>query len=389
MDKANWSPEFRLLVSCMKAFLAGQRPVDLPADPAIDWDRFHQLLIRHRLAPIIEIPNSSIPTEPAGKLAETLKKSKKRMLANRGALVKIIKDLEAANIAVIALKGSGLSQQLYGAPDYRYSIDIDLLVAPENVYKAHRIILAAGYNLEYPLFELTEKQMASWLKLVTTFAYVHKENKISIELQWRLFKNKYLLPVDINATDWGILNLEGFPLKTFEPGLQLIYLCQHGAKHAWVRLFWLMDIAAFLSGNYIHDWSAFLQQAKHANAFRAVLQACSLCHSILDIDLPDAITKELSIQTGIDRLTDIAMHYMLSDPKVYFRKSTQNYYQQLSYNMLLHKSWRVKSGYISWISIKDFERFPLPDRYFFLYTLFRPFFWAWRYIFKRNAVPNG
>jgi hypothetical protein len=82
-------------------------------------------------------------------------------------------------------------------------------------------------------------------------------------------------------------------IHTFRFEELFVYLCVHGAGHAWARLNWLADVAALLSTRGDRDLEALYRGAQKAGAGRCVGQAMLLCTRSLGFELPASLDQEL------------------------------------------------------------------------------------------------
>src|SRR6185503_6460614 len=114
------------------------------------------------------------------------------------------------------VKGPLLATLAFDDVSLRWSRDIDLLIDPEHVKEADRLILAAGYRRIAPDFALTPQQQQMFL-----------------EMRWRLTANRRLMPLDERAI-WGrakAVRLGGAEFLTLPEDELFVYLCIHGATH--------------------------------------------------------------------------------------------------------------------------------------------------------------
>ena len=139
-----------------------------------------------------------------------------------------------------------LSAQLYGDASLRGARDIDLLVDPDRMAQADVVLIEAGYRRA--VGALSPRQSAAYRRWIKEFQYIHVASGASVELHHRLCDNPHLLAWDFD-TLWGERDevRVGETVLTTLPRRRLaLYLCVHGAGHAWERLRWLVDLAVLL-----------------------------------------------------------------------------------------------------------------------------------------------
>ena len=121
--------------------------------PPIDWSRVTDLAVRENAAPVLwraieAVPDVDIPPAVRSRirglaLAWTLKL---RLLEAR--LHESIEALVAAGIDVMLLKGAALAVSAYPSFVHRPMADLDILVDPDDVAEAHRLMRATGWIAE-------------------------------------------------------------------------------------------------------------------------------------------------------------------------------------------------------------------------------------------------
>jgi hypothetical protein len=278
-----------------------------------------------------------------------------------------------------------LSQQLFGDPGSRQSKDIDLLIRPEDLVRADRILAEAGYRCIFPGFELTASQMNYLGTGVHHFEYIHGERKINVELHWR----SYLWTSQQADCVWHRcrqIDWMGVAAACLDDDNQLLYLCDHGAAHKWFRIKWLSDMAMMLAQDRPDGWDSLLAMADRLGLRRALAQSALLVHWLYDIPLPAQLCRlikeeKTSVALGSAALTGLHNHDASGGRFEGVRHAF--YLMRLKpsqpYGMLL-------KGML--ICPADFTIVPLPDSLFWLYIPLRPVFWLWRNYLKRSPAKT-
>jgi hypothetical protein len=70
----------------------------------------------------------------------------------------------------------------------------------------------------------------------------------------------------------------------------LLALCVHAAKHVWLQLSWLCDIAQLAKSPHL-DWTAVQTDARRLGIERIVNVNLLLAHKLLEMPLPSVISK--------------------------------------------------------------------------------------------------
>jgi len=191
------SPEFRLLVASTWVAPAAYAPaqeerIAAAAEDGIDWAAFLSLLDRHRILALHDVLRQVLGSRLPDPVYAQLKSRKadacRQALLQTAELIRLNKAIRDRGIDVLPLKGTMLSLQLYGDPAMRLTNDIDLLVRPEALDAADRLLQAEGYRRRYPDFELTPKRQ-KWIRQYHHhFVYSREDCSQLIELHWRLYQ---------------------------------------------------------------------------------------------------------------------------------------------------------------------------------------------------------
>jgi len=384
MAPVDFSPELRFLLAALRTALGTDKIASL-AGQAIDWQAFLGLVDRHRVGGFLHARIGATIAEicPGGvaQRVETIARANTvRALECAATQRRLTNSLSAANIEVMAVKGLAISQQLYGSFSTRHMGDIDLLIRPADAARADALIQADGWRRTNPDFPLTPLQTRKYLQLKPEFEYVHQDRPLRLELRWRLES-----PTDFDSlfTHAISLPLAGATVRTLPAAANAVYLFEHGARHAWFRLFWLVDIAQMLRLPGF-DATAVAAVASQGDAERAVWQGAALASELLHVVAPVPLRAPVAGSRRVGRLLADARTFMVAPPEEL--DSVRGWQQQLFYRMRLEKSFAGKLAVAKphLFSPLSWRTWPLPDRWFFVYYLATPFLWLWRRARRRK-----
>jgi len=139
-------PQLRL---ALLELFAGRFPAAARHITADGWDELDRLAALHRLQPLLHQShrsNSAVPEAVRERWREAFRLSSLRALALAGDLERSVALLEARGFEPIALKGAWLAWHAYPHPGLRPMRDIDLLLTPDTVIPAHRLLQDHGYE---------------------------------------------------------------------------------------------------------------------------------------------------------------------------------------------------------------------------------------------------
>ncbi len=223
--------------AAVRAAVSGADPPDLPGA------RRESILAvagDHQVVPLV-----------AGVVSGTTTEDEQRAIAATalrltGELLDLLAALEEAGIRGLPFKGPALATAIYGDPARRQYEDLDVLVPPEDVPAAVRVLEDRGYRAGIPL---SRAELDGVIRHHSSLHY-HRDG-VTVDLQWRLAPSWY--PVDLDVATLydraGSVSLQGRRVQTLAPDDRVIALCVHGGKHRWSRLKWIADVAAAVAAD--------------------------------------------------------------------------------------------------------------------------------------------
>lgn len=257
-------PEFQALVDVCLA----DPPRDLGA--SLDFGKLVALAERHRVQglvaeALVRLPAGKIPADIAAWAAAEKRNLAIAYLTRMAELSRLVGLFSAHGIPTIALKGNTLAQALYAPhPELRQSIDIDLIVAPERVADAERVVIAAGYVRDLPLPSVPPSADSMARYICNAYEYAHPELGQRVELHHRLVVDPCSLAVpfdDLLERSEGT-RVGDTVVRSLAADDLAIYLCAHAAGHLFFRLKWLADLVRVLDRLPARDVGRLLDRGK-------------------------------------------------------------------------------------------------------------------------------
>ena len=265
-----------------------------------DWDYLTKTIIDRGIAPLLfkKLPffknKSLIPEAVQAKLQQTY-----FITISRGTLLlnyfqHIAKAFSNQGIAVIALKGVYLSENLYHDIGLRQFSDIDLLVHEEDGERCLDILRNLGYRavsaLKLSEFVSSQFDIVHYTPMVLNGVSIeihiklHRKGEMYNVLTSELWKNA--MAVTVNKCN--VLALEINDL--------LIHLCVHLDKHfqaGKVQFTCLSDIINVLNENEVgFDWGAFTASTQLYQSEEVVFKYIVLVNKYMNAPVPtDVINK--------------------------------------------------------------------------------------------------
>src|SRR5690606_36450627 len=130
---------------------------------------------------------------------------------------------------------------IYGALSLRQSRDLDLLVRDADVPSVIRVLQGRGYRLEHGA---TPELDALARRDLHHVSIAHVERRVRIEIHYWLLRprGRRRHGLDDIAPRLRPLSFQGQQVQVLDGEELLVYLCEHGAEHAWCRLEWLAAV---------------------------------------------------------------------------------------------------------------------------------------------------
>jgi hypothetical protein len=318
LSEVSVTPEMSLLLACLRWPITNETRQLVVERGAVelDWDLFQRLVTRHRVFPLAEHALREcgviLPVAMGNALRAAATKASWGELRLAGELRALLTLLGEAGIKPIILKGLGLAIQAYGKLGMRYNRDIDLLVTQAEVPAVCGTLEKAGFERIEPPPNVSQAALQRWLRRQKDIVYSRPERQEIVEIHWRLFDNPHLLRFE-NSTARGQVSLaQDFCIETLPKELDLIFMCVHGAHHAWSRLKWIADLNAMFTQMTMLELIRMHEAARASGVHRATAQAMLLCARLLGLVIPAVVLVDARQDWRIRVLDRLARHAMLA-----------------------------------------------------------------------------
>ena len=387
--KSNLSPELLFLIACCKTerseddinfiedFIQHCPVRKCPWGATFNIQHLTTLASRHGILPLVYQTLKSLHATRYTLHAEILAAFKQQYLtiAQRNMLMsaellRIINLLRENNIEALAFKGPALSQMAYGDITLRQYSDLDILVDGKDAYEAGRLMSGNGHTPILPLSILSNK---TCLHTAKDFSLMSKGG-VHTELHWRLFEKKYNISLLSCAAEQKCqsVTINGKAVKTLQNELLLVYLCLHGAKHAFERIEWICDIDRLIRSGEV-DWVHVISLAEQSHSKRSFYLGLSLAHTLLRTPVPENLMPAVQDET-IQTLQSLVLSQMMQEKegRSDFEKNRETFAFQSRLFDTRYDMLRFKLSTFFKISTTDCQTFVLPEQLKFLYIILRP-----------------
>jgi len=425
------NPEFDLLVACCADSFghdsSGERHAHLRRilSRPLDWQRMLGLVDYHRVVPQVygELSTLShlVPRHALDALRSRYQDNARKTLWFTGELVRILNHLESAGINALPFKGPVLAETLYGEVTQRQFCDLDVLIRPADVPKAKAALLGLGYQCEP---DLRPSEEPAYIGSGCGYVFHSPAGQNLLDLQWRMAPRFYSFDFDVAvffdraeriilggrdcvATQFPTKNEAacknreaaadcsprrkpwvesrtlpspsgtndqaqhslGCPMRTLRAEDLMLVLCVHAAKHVWVQLSWLCDIAQLAKSRQL-DWNAIQDDARRLGIERIVSLNLLLAHKLLGSTLPPAIQKLLQDDPSTTVLADEILRVI--ERSTHYDTESLPYFRLM---MRLRERWQDRARFLWRLavtpSVSEWSAVQLPKPLHPLYRLVR------------------
>lgn len=147
--------------------------------------------------------------------------------------------LAASGLRGVVLKGALLAERLYPRPAARFTTDIDLLVAPDELERALGALRTVGY-------EAYDGPEEEHFRRAGHHLHLYQEGAPPLELHFHAYRGfgEILAAPPLLARSEAVAGFAA--IRALAPDDELLYLAVHAAAHRFSRLGWLYDLELLL-----------------------------------------------------------------------------------------------------------------------------------------------
>ncbi|MGA8493336.1 MAG: nucleotidyltransferase family protein [Terriglobales bacterium] len=360
--------EFDLLLACCAGSSTAEGIRAILSRP-LNWERILALIDHHRVVPQVYGELSRyphfIPNQYLDALRSRYRDNARKTLWFTAELIRIVSHLESAGIKSLPYKGPILAQILYGEVTQRQFGDLDILILPEDVPKAKAALRKLGYE---PTLQLAPEIESAYIKTGYEYLFRSTNGQNLLELQWRIVPSFY--SIDFDVVDFlqraDEIDLGARSTRTLHPEDLLLVLCVHAAKHVWVQLSWLCDVAQLIKFQDL-NWKAIRAKARSLGIERILTLNLLLAHELLGSPLPHLPLEQDSQTTAlVEEIASIitrSSHYN-TESLSYFRLMMQMRERRQDQARFLYRL-------VSTPSVSEWTTMQLPKPLHTLYRLVR------------------
>lgn len=281
--------------------------------------------------------------------------------------------LEKQNSRQVFIKGATLSHQYYGDMHLRQYRDIDLLLDEASVFAAGTELIQQRYVVTNPAWQRSRSQDLAAFCRYNSVLELRSPSGIQVELHRTLDNSGCVFSTHDYLSSSVLRQVDGTQLNVLPCTELFVYLCFHHSKHQWSSLHWCADLEAFWQHSEM-DHSHVLKLARHLGLVSTIQESWKLRSDLEEL----AICGELSSGRTHSRfLADCLKALKLSTraPGTDPVRASAELPREPDFPYSWQKSpayrWRFQVARCH-PSAVDYDAWPLPLRWHWLYYLVKP-----------------
>lgn len=372
----------------------------------LDWDHIRRIAGRNGVLPLVAwnlLNNFSgfLSNDQKSEAAEYLIRHTKKNLFSTLKLIEIAQALEKESVAILPFKGTVLAQYAYGNLALRHYVDLDVLVKPKDFDKAVDVLQHNGYRPIEIGSSGGVKRKNLFFRRKKDLGMISNDGEIRLELHWKLSGSHFALPFEIDEL-WNRLEqieIGGSRLNDLPFCDRFVYLCLHGSRHKWEKFAWICDLHELILINENSEtpaeWKAVRAHAKRHGCEKVFalglflvqyfykIDANNSCRAYVDEDNEAFVkiareieNKNFSGATDPSDISDWYLYHLALKERQTDRIKLHIYYIV----------WYLKLTFKP--NSLDKQVFHLPDVFYPLYFVLRPFRLLFTYLYLSSKTED-
>ena len=259
----------------------------------LDWSRILKLGRTHEVLPLLytnlqRLGFAGVPEPVRTELTDTFASNALRNALLAKELARILRLLDDSGVRAIPLKGTALSESLYGDLALRVCADMDVLVPPKQVQEAFRLMESSGYQASFSepaLLELVARYGKDCGVLMRENGALSYPLQLHCGLIWGGPVERDLLEeIWSDAIRQTVHGVSAFALSA---DWEFLYFAVHAARHGLFPMKWLVDLDALCRRGTV-NWESAKRKAARLEWQGAVQCSLGACAALLGTALPSA-----------------------------------------------------------------------------------------------------
>lgn len=387
-EVASRSPELELLLTIARLECSGDeqnRLRELVSGP-LDWERLLDLASWHGLEPLLffhlnQFAAGFVSPQALQGLCDKYKEVGRRNLILGSKLLAVSAHLRCRQIRHIAYKGPLLAELYYGDAAMRVSLDLDLIVPPQQVAATRDALGDIGFRDKNGL---NATQQAAAFR----FGFQHSftaAGKLDLDLHWRVVP-KFISPSLDMAGIWRRVctaRLFDGDVPTFCPEDLLVALCLHAGQHEWGKLSNFCDMAQLLLRHPELNWEIVRSHLSDSNTMRTVCVSLHLLYQHWRAQVPEEMLAKMAADPQVARLANRVRAEIWPAPESAPLPTNVGWLLDRTAGQSVRDRLSVLMGFAFNPTLEDFRVFRLPHIFAPVYPALRALRLARKYTSSR------
>jgi len=245
-------------------------------------------------------PGARVPSAVRSALRSRLADNQRRMERMLEYFQEAVRVLEGSQVRYCCVKGFSLIPDCFDTIRERHQIDLDLLIAPQDLNRAQGALERLGYRVQCADESGEVRLVRAWKKHLGVHAYLYQPPEPPpIELHtkvWESEADEMEFPLVSGFSDAAEDHeVCGVAFCRLRPAHHFVYLLLHIFRHllgSWTRLLSLYEIATFIRAHSSKDdvWAEAIQIIE---SDKVLASACALVLSLVDATFPSDMPSHL------------------------------------------------------------------------------------------------
>lgn len=281
--------------------------------------------------------------------------------------------LEPLDIPCLFFKGPTLAARYYDDPAMRFCRDIDLLVPKQQCVPLLEEALNQGYQAREPEALGADRTSLGFAVRTQSVISLVSPRGVEIELHNQLDRSGRLYDIQTLIHSSERLTVGGSQMNVMPTSELFVYICLHHTRHCWSHLHWLVDLDA-IQRHPDFDLTAAYACAKR-RGLTATLNACLELYEVLAAAGPD---ETIALSAHGRSLRDACLATLQGGQEVELAMRQSRPTPEFAFNWQTTPSYRIACQLRQFRNLfmpkyTDYENWPLPPHWQWLYFLIRPF----------------
>ena len=352
--------------------------VDAEPMAALDWEYVCRIAQRHGIVPsVARYLERNDDLEPPKHVREWLTTAAERIhrqnLQFAGTLHRVLGVFDEKGVHAVAFKGPTLASVAYGGLGLRQFGDLDFLVPREDLPTAATALESIEFERETDLGPYSIADLVRGTRGVETsteLAFVDPRSNVEVELRFTQGDRHGGGSIDVPSLyrNRTVASVGGKNAPVLSPTDRLVVLSAHGGKHNWRRLEWVVDLAAAAAAGD-PDWHVAYKRAIARDTHREFLLGVLLVTQLFDLEVPAAVTRELSDDDRVHAVGRTILSDFVADPLARRSIVGRHRLRAALRDDLVPRFTSLATG----PHVADYRYLPLAEPLWPLYRIVRPF----------------